>query len=97
MANTLGIVECTLSQARDIADAVNGVGSTRERWNQSAVVRIIDHDADDGVSTDDPEKMAIFTSNIMHDTWVLAGAKRGGNPQQSAGNDQPSDPVIFPV
>jgi len=95
MANTLGIPEATLAEARNIGSAVNGLGVTRERWNQRAVLRITDHAADEGVTGDETEQMAIFTNDIMHDTWVLGGAKRGGNPQQSAGNDQPTDPVIF--
>ena len=98
MANTLGIPEVTLAQARDISHAINGVGAGgRSRWNQSLPVRVTDHaDNDTGETGEDTEKMAIFISSSLHMPWIQAGARRG-HQVVSAGKDQDTDPRLFPV
>jgi hypothetical protein len=96
MANTLGIVEKTLAEARDALASPNLIGD-RERWDQIKTIRISDA-ADNDVAEvdDDVSKMALFTSSTLLAPWKLNKSKHGGQ-IQSAGNDQAGDPVIFPV
>lgn len=96
MANTLGIPEATLAEARTLAGSPNLIGD-RERWDQSKTIRISDHADNDAAEVgDDTSKMALFVSKTLGAPWRQANAKRG-NQIQSAGNDQTTDPLVFPV
>ena len=96
MANTLGITEATLAQARALAGSPNLIGD-RERWDQSETIRISDHADNDALEVgDDTSKMALFVSKTLGAPWVQNKSKHGGQ-IQSAGNDAATDPVAFPV
>ena len=95
MANSLGIIECTMAQAADISNVVNTVGEAdaapRDRFNKAATIRVTDHPADTGATGSDVEGMALFTNRYLHDMWRLGGANRGA-PRT---NDDPQ--TILPV
>lgn len=73
----MAIAEVLLSNLYDKEHDVNGVGTEvngvmiRDRWNQSATVRVVDHPAD---SNDSP---ALFTNTARFKTWRLGKAKLG--------------------
>lgn len=77
MPNNLGIPEVTLADLADQTAAPNllGEGELRQYWNQSVVVRVIDHADDyevDPTGTFDPDDamtMAVFKSKYMGQPW----------------------------
>lgn len=84
MANTVKIREVTLAQISDQTHQINlasafgtapitGVKQTRS-WNyEPLVVRVTDHVADDGGTTDNVEGMALFCSQRHGEPWVMIG------------------------
>ena len=97
MANTLGITEATLAEARDSTAAVNLISARPDqRWNQVMTIRVTDHADDGGVILDETEEMALFVSKGLGHPWRQANAKRG-HQVMSAGKDAATDPVLFPV
>lgn len=65
MANTLNILERTLAQVSDSANAVHTIGTANGRLSvyEPLVVRITDHDDDDNSKTaDEADEMALFVS-----------------------------------
>ncbi len=73
MSNTLNIKEVTLIQISDASHAINIVGTAagnaRLSVYQPAVVRVTNHDDDDGGTTDNAEGMALFYSKAHGQPW----------------------------
>lgn len=87
MANTLGILEVTLAEISDKTVRPNiaaefgtpptagtpVVKQTRSWAYEPMVVRVTDHVADDGGTTDNAEGMALFCSQRHGEPWVMVG------------------------
>lgn len=81
MANTLGIPEVTLAQLSSGAHIINKIdttgavaGTPRKSAYQPVVVRVSDHNFNDASATDDPTKMALFTSVAHGHPWIIGPA-----------------------
>ena len=87
MANTLGILEVTLAQISNetvrpnIASEFGTVPAagtpivkqTRSWAYEPMVVRVTNHPADDGGTTDNAEGMALFASSRHGEPWMMIG------------------------
>lgn len=81
MANTIYIREVTLAQISDSTNTVNAIGTApvanvkqaRASAYEPIVVRVTDHVADDGGTTDFSEGMALFCSVRHGEPWVMIG------------------------
>ena len=74
MANTLGIPEVSMADLRDSTNNVNVIGAgagSRQSAYEPSVVRVTNHEADDGGSADFAEGMALFNSQRHGEPWVL--------------------------
>ena len=73
MANTLGIPERTMLNIRLAADTVNVIGGAGGRLSayQPLVCRVTNHNADQGVTGDEADQMALFYSKAHGHPWVL--------------------------
>ncbi len=72
MANTLGIPERTMAQVVDSTNSINVVGGAdgRKSVYEPLVVRITDHDRDNGGVDNDSDNMAIFMSKRHGEPWT---------------------------
>ena len=84
MANTLNILERTLAQISNETVRPNlasefgtvpaaGVKQTRSWAYEPMVVRVTNHPADDGGTTDNAEGMALFCSMRHGEPWMMIG------------------------
>ena len=84
MANTVNILERTLAQISNSTVRPNlasefglapiaDVKQTRTGVYEPMVVRVTDHPADDGGTTDNVEGMALFCSMRHGEPWVMTG------------------------
>lgn len=78
MANTLNIREVNIAQLCDTSNSINGIGeaftgavknSRQEAWGDM-LVRVTDSVADQGVSGDNADGMALFTSKAHGQPWI---------------------------
>lgn len=94
MANNLGIPERTLAQVSEATNSINVIGGAdgRTYWNEVLVVRITDHADNEVAETDDPDKMAIFTSVRHGEPW-----KKDANVLVHKVVEADADPVTNPT
>ena len=102
MPNTLNIPEVTLAQIADSTTPVNVINpavtdqSQRVSVYQPLVVRVTDHEADDGGTADYAEGMALFLSSRHGEPWVLNG-KRDMATEHILHHSPAGAPVAAPV